>query len=146
MHRSNRRKHSDHHSGYNRAKRMGLQRSGHNHTGQSLPADHEQRYNLRNDHHVSDSKRCVYLHGHSLLMNWLKSKLRKWLGFDDLEARIKDLERHFVTKRNADGGVVETLADVPLHERKERQSNMRGMNLEQRKRWLEETDGGRQVN
>lgn len=78
-------------------------------------------------------------------MNWIKAKLRKWLGFDELNARILDLERHFVTRYNAEGKAVETLADVPLEQRKEREHKMRGMSMEQRRRWLEETDGGRVI-
>ncbi|HEX3156786.1 MAG TPA: hypothetical protein VHV32_19310 [Candidatus Angelobacter sp.] len=73
------------------------------------------------------------------LINWLK----RLLGITDLEAKVRDLERHFVTKRGDNGEVLETLADVPLDKRKERAMKPRGMSLAQRKAWLEETDGGR---
>lgn len=78
-------------------------------------------------------------------MNWLRNKLRAWLGIDKLEARMLDIERHFVTRRDDQGQPVETLADVPIEQRKERQTKMRGMSMDQRRRWLEETDGGRLV-
>ncbi len=60
----------------------------------------------------------------------------------NLEARLFDLERHFVTKRDAQGQVTETLADVPVEKRVTAQST-RGMSWAQRKAWLEATDGGR---
>ena len=46
-------------------------------------------------------------------MNWIKHLFVRWL-LADVEARILDLEKHFVTKRNAEGAPIETLADVPL--------------------------------
>lgn len=76
-------------------------------------------------------------------MNRLKNILRKWLGFDEQEKRILDLERHFVTKRDDKGAVLQTLADVPVKDRKEFKPSLRGMNMQQRRAWLEETDGGR---
>jgi len=63
----------------------------------------------------------------------------------ELELRILDLERHFVTKRNDKGEVSQTLADVPVTERKTLRSPTRGMNWAQRKQWLEATDGGRRA-
>jgi hypothetical protein len=78
-------------------------------------------------------------------MNWLRSKLRLWLGIDKLEARVLDLERHFVTKRGEAGEILETLADVPIDKRKERANKMRGMSIQQRIAWAEKTDGGRLV-
>lgn len=60
-----------------------------------------------------------------------------------LEKRIFDLERHFVTKRNEQGVVVETLADVPVDKRKDVKKAQRGMSWQQRKAVLELTDGGR---
>lgn len=78
-------------------------------------------------------------------MNWLRSKIRGWLGIDKLEARMLDIERHFVTRRDDQGQPVETLADVPIEQRKERQMKMRGMSMAQRQAWLEKTDGGRLV-
>ena len=76
-------------------------------------------------------------------MNWLKRKILAWLGLDRLDARILDIERHFVTRRDERGQAVETLADVPLERRKEREIKMRGMSMAQRREWLERTDGGR---
>lgn len=73
------------------------------------------------------------------LTNWLK----KLLGIPELETRIRDLERHFVTKRGDQGEVLETLADVPLEKRKERAAKPRGMSMTQRIAWAEKTDGGR---
>jgi hypothetical protein len=62
----------------------------------------------------------------------------------DLEGRIADLERHFVTKRNAEGGVIETLADVPLAKRSEKKkASLKGLTWPQKKRLLEISDGGR---
>jgi hypothetical protein len=67
--------------------------------------------------------------------------------WDKLDARIKDMERQFVTKRNDEGQIVETLADVPIEARKERADlvsrKQRGMTWTQRRAWLEATDGGR---
>jgi hypothetical protein len=54
-----------------------------------------------------------------------------------LESRIRDLERHFVTKRDEHGAVVETLADIPVEKRNPVRP-LRGMNWQQRKRWLEQ--------
>jgi hypothetical protein len=62
----------------------------------------------------------------------------------NLEARIKDLERHFVTQRNEAGEVTQTLADVPV-EKRNISRPLRGMNWDQRRRWLEKTDGGRNI-
>jgi hypothetical protein len=64
-------------------------------------------------------------------------------NYEELDARIKDLERHFVTKRDESGKAIETLADVPLEERKEREHKLRGLSWPQRKAMLEATDGGR---
>jgi hypothetical protein len=67
------------------------------------------------------------------------------------EARIKDLERQFVTKYDADGKVAETLADVPADERssirvlRRPKNPTAGMSWPQKRRWLEETEGGRKV-
>lgn len=76
-------------------------------------------------------------------MTWLRDILRKWLGFPELEARVLDLERHFVTKRNEQGLPTETLADVPLADRKDRRLRTAGMSWPQRQRIYEATDGGR---
>jgi len=76
-------------------------------------------------------------------MNWLKAKLRAWLGIENLAIRTLDLERHFVTRRDEAGRPLETLADVPVGERKN--IHPRGMSWQQRKQWLEATDGGRMV-
>lgn len=75
-------------------------------------------------------------------MKWLKRMLRRWLCAE-LEARVKDLERHFVTRRDESGKAIETLADVPLAQRKEREFTTRGMSSMQRRAALEATDGGR---
>ena len=77
-------------------------------------------------------------------MTWLRLKLLNWL-FPDLEARLIDIERHFVTRRDAKGMVTETLADVPVAERIRRRTGMRGMSVQQRLRWLEVTDGGQNI-
>lgn len=60
-----------------------------------------------------------------------------------LNKRVFDLERHFVTKRNEQGIVVETLADVPVDKRKDVKKAQRGKSWQQRKALLELTDGGR---
>lgn len=75
------------------------------------------------------------------LMRWLK----QWLGIAEQEQRIADLERHFVTKRGPSGEVTETLADVPLEKRKERAAKPKGMSIQQRKEFLERTDGMRRM-
>ena len=79
------------------------------------------------------------------MLAWIKLSIRKWLGLVDLETRIRDLERHFVTKRDDKGNVTETLADVPVENRKELKHTPRGMSWAQTKAWLERTDGGRRV-
>ena len=63
------------------------------------------------------------------------------------DLRLKDLERHFVTRRNEKGEVTETLADVPLAERRAREAAKphRVVSWPQRRAWLEATDGGRNV-
>jgi len=62
------------------------------------------------------------------------------------EARLKDLERHFVTKRDASGAPVETLADVPVSERdKLKGESLKGLSWPQRRAILERTDGGRRL-
>ena len=62
----------------------------------------------------------------------------------ELQQRIYDLERHFVTKRDEKGTVIETLADVPIEKRNPLRP-LRGRNWNQLKNWLEMTDGGRHV-
>jgi hypothetical protein len=54
-----------------------------------------------------------------------------------LETRIRDLERHFVTKCDEAGNVTETLADIPV-EKRDLKRPLRGMNWDQRRRWLEQ--------
>lgn len=73
----------------------------------------------------------------------LRRLILRLLGLEDLADRLKDLERQFVTKRNEQGQIVETLADVPLAERKDRRQKMAGMSWQQRQKWYEATDGGR---
>lgn len=73
----------------------------------------------------------------------IKRLILRWLGVMDHDARLNDLERHFVTRRAPDGKVVETLADIPMRDRKERREKMKGLTWNQRKTLLEETDGGR---
>jgi len=68
-----------------------------------------------------------------------------------LEARIKDIERQFVTEYGEDGRVKQTLADVPIAERaairvvRRPHSPMRGMSWAQAREWLERTDGGKEL-
>jgi hypothetical protein len=80
-------------------------------------------------------------------MNWLRNLILRWLGLADHEGRLKDVERHFVTKRDREGLPVETLADVPLEKRKEKEMKprMAGMSWAQRKAYLEATDGERRA-
>ncbi len=76
-----------------------------------------------------------------MLYTWI----RRVMGIDELELRLLDMERHFVTRRTHDGEIVETLADVPLDKRKPL-AVIRGMSMQQRKDFLERTDGGRNAN
>ena len=68
---------------------------------------------------------------------------------DLLRKRIKDLERQFAVEYDDAGKVTKTLADVPIPERanvkviKKPRNPMAGMTWDQRRRWLEMTDGGR---
>jgi hypothetical protein len=74
-------------------------------------------------------------------MNWLKNKLIAWL-LADHDARLKDIERHFVTKRDREGAPIETLAVVPIDKRKElKPPRQAGMSWHQRRAFLEATDG-----
>jgi hypothetical protein len=76
---------------------------------------------------------------------WFRNLILRWLGLADHQARLLDLERHFVTKRDEEGMPTETLADVPVDKRKELKGRTAGMSWPQRKRWLEATDGGRRA-
>jgi hypothetical protein len=58
---------------------------------------------------------------------------------EDLEDRLLALERHFVTKRDETGKILETLAD----RRKRGAQPPSRVKWQQMRRWLEETDGGR---
>jgi hypothetical protein len=73
----------------------------------------------------------------------IQQLILRWLGLEEVDVRIRDLERHFVTKRDAEGNVTETLADVPVENRKDLKHSPRGMSWAQQRRWLEATDGGR---
>lgn len=75
------------------------------------------------------------------MKNWFRKLLLGWLGIADHEGRLKDVERHFVTKRDREGAPLETLADVPLAKRQEIKPRMAGMSWTQRKAYLEATDG-----
>lgn len=79
------------------------------------------------------------------MISFFRNLLLRFLSLETLEDRLTDLERHFVTKRNEKGEVIETLADVPIADRKERRKKLSGMSMKQRLRWLEQTDGGTRV-
>lgn len=72
----------------------------------------------------------------------IRKLLRQWLGVDDCAGRVTDIERHFVTKRDEHGQPVETLADVPLSQRKPYKPSMAGLSWPQRRALLEMTEGG----
>lgn len=74
-------------------------------------------------------------------------KIWPWSKFKELEARIKDLEEHFVTKRDAHGNPTQTLADVPVEQRAEMRKKLstRGMSWPQKQKILEMTEGGRKI-
>jgi len=72
-------------------------------------------------------------------------KLWPWSELAELRSRITDIERHFVTKRDAAGAPVETLADVPYEQRKKKPVSLRGTTWAQKRQWLEQTDGGRNM-
>ena len=79
-------------------------------------------------------------------MNWLRKLILRALDIGDHEGRLKDIERHFVLRRDQTGQPTQTLADVPLEKRKELQKPKRaGMSTQQYIRWLEATDGGRRA-
>lgn len=63
----------------------------------------------------------------------------------EIEDRILSIERHFVTKRAADGSPTETLADIPPEKRKDLKQSLRGLSWPQRRAILEATEGGRKV-
>jgi len=57
----------------------------------------------------------------------------------EFEARLHDIERHFVTKRDPETGqVTETLAD-----RNQRKYKPKRVTWQQTRAWLEQTDDGR---
>lgn len=76
-------------------------------------------------------------------MGRLVKAFRIFKRLREMDARIKDLERHFVTKRDSQGTPTETLADVPIEKRKAHQPTMRGLSWPQRRALLEQTEGGR---
>jgi hypothetical protein len=76
-------------------------------------------------------------------MKRLETLLLRWF-FPDVDARLKDLERHFITKRDQQGLPTETLADVPVADRV-KLKKPRGLSWEQRRTWLERTEGGRNL-
>lgn len=77
------------------------------------------------------------------MKNWLRTLILRWLGIADHQQRLVDIERQFVTRYNETGDITETLADVPVEKRADlRKRKAAGMNWQQRKRWLEATDGG----
>lgn len=79
------------------------------------------------------------------MTKYLRNFILRWLELSDHEGRLKDVEWHFVVKRDAAGLPIETLADVPLADRKSLNTKRRGMSVEQRRQWMEQTDGGRKV-
>lgn len=79
------------------------------------------------------------------MKRWLRNLILRWLELADHEGRLLDVERHFVTKRDAQGDIVETLADVPLAKRREIKPKTKGMSWPQRKAYLEATDGERRA-
>ena len=76
-------------------------------------------------------------------MKRLETLLLRWF-LPEVDARLKDLERHFITKRDEAGMPVQTLADVPVEERV-KLKKPRGLSWEQRRTWLERTEGGRKL-
>ncbi len=57
----------------------------------------------------------------------------------ELEERLRDLERHFVTRRDEQGQVIETLAD----RRSKGATPPKRVTMAQLCKWLSITDGGR---
>jgi hypothetical protein len=76
------------------------------------------------------------------MKKWIRGKI---LGFLGLEARLLDIERHFITKRDERGAPIETLADIPIEKRKEIAVKPRGMSWAQQRAWLEKTEGGTKI-
>lgn len=58
----------------------------------------------------------------------------------ELEQRLVDIEKHFVTKRDESGNVIETLAD-----RQKKKFKPTRVTWQQTRRFLEVTDGGRKL-
>lgn len=74
--------------------------------------------------------------------------------YDTLDKRITSVEHQYVVERDPQSNnVIKTLADIPVDDRngiaqaRERRakSPMAGKPWNQRRRWLEATDGGRKV-
>jgi len=74
-------------------------------------------------------------------------KIWPWSKFGELETRIKDLEEHFVIKRDAHGNPTQTLADIPVEQRSDMRKKLstRGMSWPQKQKILEMTEGGRKI-
>lgn len=60
---------------------------------------------------------------------------------EEVLARLADIERHFVTKRDEQGRVIETLADRHRNGVKP----PKRVTMKQLCKWLEQTDGGRKL-
>jgi hypothetical protein len=77
---------------------------------------------------------------------WKIVSKQEW---DDLNERVRDIEKHFVTARDPKtGAVTETLADVPVSRRKKdptKGNHLRGLSMQQRLKVMEATDGGRKI-
>lgn len=76
-------------------------------------------------------------------------KIWPWSKLEELEKRLKDVERHFVTARDPKtGAVAQTLADVPVEKRdalKKGGLHLKGLTWKQKQAILERTDGGRRT-
>jgi hypothetical protein len=74
---------------------------------------------------------------------FFRNLILRFLGLENIEERMLEIERHFVTKRDKTGVPTETLADVPLDQRKSlKRSKAAGLSWSQRQAYLEATDGG----
>lgn len=71
-----------------------------------------------------------------------------WSKFHELEERIRDMEKQFAIEFDMQTGkVTKTLADVPVEDREEmrKKKSLRRATWQQRKEFLEATDGGRRL-
>ena len=82
----------------------------------------------------------------SQILKRFKELLIRWLELDKLDLRLVDVERHFVTKRDAAGKVTETLAEKAAERDGRPLPKMRrSRSWDQQRRFLEADSAARAI-